>query len=66
MEITNQNLLNAHKIFENKGVYDLSKICLRAIQVRNMAEQQVIAENEFHDIYGVSDEESNFEGFSEK
>ena len=56
MELTNQNLLSAHKMFENKGVYDLLKICLREIDVRNMAEQQVITENEFHGIYSGSDE----------
>ena len=56
MELTNQNLLSAHKMFENKGVYDLLKICLREIDVRNMAEWQVITENEFHGIYSGSDE----------
>ena len=63
MEITNQNLLSAHKIFENKGVYDLLKICLCEIKVHNMVERQVITEKEFNDIYGCSNEESDLKVF---
>ena len=48
MEKTNQNLLSAHKIFEN-----------------NMSERQIITESKFHDIYGGSDKESDFKGFSD-
>ena len=65
MEITNQNLLSAHNIFQTKGVYDLSKICLGEISMRNMAEREVISENEFNEIFGGSDEENDFEGFSD-